>query len=69
MLFIDSIAVLPGYQRSEIGTALWNEAVKYAKDKQLVGLCLLAKKSYASYQWYTDLGLSESGWVEMHKKF
>lgn len=67
MLFIDTVAVLPEYQKKEVGTKLWNEMGKYIKENDLNGIRLLANKDFKSYSWYKKLGFMESGWIELYK--
>ena len=66
-LFIDSIAVLPDFQKKEVGRKLWEKAIASAKENNLVGIRLLSNPRLPSYKWYKDMGYIESGWVELHK--
>ncbi|MDA1061247.1 MAG: GNAT family N-acetyltransferase [bacterium] len=66
-LFIDSVAVLPKFQKKGIGKELWSKAVEYAKANNLHAIRFLSNKNLKSYEWYKSMGYEESGWIELFK--
>lgn len=68
-LFIDSIVVLPEYQKTSIGKKLWKKANVYAKDNHFTGIRLLTNPQLESFNWYKKMGYKKSGWIEVYKLF
>jgi ribosomal protein S18 acetylase RimI-like enzyme len=66
-LFIDNVVVSPKWQGQGIGKLLWQQAEAYVSKTGLVGIRLLANRSFASYGWYEEMGFEKSGWIEMFK--
>ena len=68
-LCIDTIVIDGKLRGKGIGSQLFEFAEKLAKEKQLVGVRLTSNPKMRSYNWYKELGLEESGWVELVKFF
>ena len=73
-LCIDTIVIDGKLRGKGIGSQLFEFAEKLAKEKQLVGVRLTSNPKMRSYNWYNynwykELGLEESGWVELVKFF
>ncbi len=66
-LFIDSVAVLPEYRGRRVGSGLWSLAEQYVSEQKLHGIRLLANQTLKSFEWYTQMGFTKSGWVELEK--
>lgn len=66
--FLSSIAILPKYQYQGIGKLLWEKMLSVAKEKKYVGIRLLTNPHLESYNWYKEMGFTESGWIEVFKE-
>jgi len=67
-LIIHSIGVLPEHMGKGIGKALWEGALKYARNSKLDNIRLVADPKSEAFMWYKRMGLKENGWVEMEAK-
>ena len=66
-LFIDTVTVLPQYQKQGIGSRLWQTMLDHAKEKKYVAIRLLTNPNLHSFDWYKKMGYQQSGWVEIYK--
>ena len=68
-LLIQMVAVNPEVQKNGIGRLLWQSVISEAESSGLFGVRLLANKNHYSYKWYKNIGLDDTGYVEMNMNF
>ena len=53
---IEEFFVSPNYQGKKIGTKLLDEVIKYVKEHNFGGICLLTNKNSKAYEYYLKNG-------------
>lgn len=68
-LYIDTFVVEPALRGQGIGTKLWEYGEKEARTKGCIGVRLVGNPKLQSFSWYHTKGISESGWIELAKRW
>lgn len=67
-LFVDAIGVLPAQKGQGVGTALWKYIEKFAHEKGMDDIKMIADPKSLAFGWYQKLGFKPTGWVELEKR-
>jgi ribosomal protein S18 acetylase RimI-like enzyme len=66
-LFIDSIGVLPEYEKKDIEEKMLKKAEQHAKKHNMEIISVLVNPDWESFDWYKKHSFKKSGWVELFK--
>ncbi len=68
-LYVDTFMVEPALRGKGIGTKLWQYAEGQAKEHGCIGVRMVGNPKLSSFTWYHTQGITESGWIELAKRW